>query len=108
LVEGKNMKKETTVEEVVKLINEVIDECFERKERNREGEKEQTQVCHIGVEEYEKDIRDFGIDSLGYIRLIIMLEGYYDFEFADEDILSHTLRSSLDFYTVISRRLREK
>ncbi|WP_304089051.1 acyl carrier protein [Methanobrevibacter ruminantium] len=93
------MKKETTIEEVVKLINEVIDECFERKERNSEGEKEQ--VSHIGIEDYDKDIREFGIDSLGYIRLIILLEGYFDFEFSDEDITSHTLRSALDFYTVI-------
>lgn len=99
------MKREVIIEEVVKMINEVIDECYERKQRNCEEKLED--VCHISVGEYEKDILDFGIDSLGYIRLIILFEGYYDFEFADEDITTYALKSTLDFYSAICNKMEE-
>ena len=94
------MKQEVLIEDIVRMINEVIEDCHERKERNSEEIIEK--VTYIDSEKLEIDIFDFGVDSLGYIRLIILLEGYFDFEFSDEDITSHVLRSALDFYNIIS------
>lgn len=94
------MKKEVLIEDIVRMINEVISDCHERKVRN--SKKKIDNAIYINSEKLESDIFDFGVDSLGYIRLIILLEGYFDFEFSDEDITSHVLRSAADFYNMIS------
>lgn len=96
---GTVMKSEILIEDIVKMINEVIDECYERKKRNSKETIED--VVHINSGEYDCNIFDYGIDSLGYIKLIILLEGFYNFEFPDENITSHTLKSAEDFFSAI-------
>lgn len=96
---GTIMKSEILIEDIVKMINEVIDECYDRKKRNSKEIMEE--VVHIESGKYDCSVFDYGIDSLGYIKLIILLEGFYDFEFSDKDITSHTLKSAEDFYSAI-------
>lgn len=85
------------------MVNEVIMESYERNSDNDED------IMNIlGMEDYDKNIIDMGVDSLGYIKLIVLLEGYYDIEFEDEDIASHKLRSVNDLYEAINNYLADQ
>ena len=36
---------------------------------------------------YDDDLRDFGMDSVNCISIIVEIEDFYHFEFADEDLV---------------------
>lgn len=36
---------------------------------------------------YDDDLRDFGMDSVNCISIIVEIEDFYEFEFADEDLI---------------------
>ena len=58
-------------------------------------------------QQFHQQLNDFtnaGISSIDFIRIVVMIENEYDFEFMDEDLVQTKFRSISDLSEYIQKR----
>ncbi len=102
------MIEKHTKDKIRDIINEVLKESNERNAKKLKDHSEEVkEVRLLTIDDDEENIQELGIDSLAYIRLIVMLEGYFDIEFDDDDIVPHKLMTVVDFNNAINKILKK-
>lgn len=62
-----------------------------------------TSIDSIGLED---DISDFGITSVNYIKLLVLIESEFEFEIKNEDLIYENFNTIHKIVTYIEQRMK--